>query len=190
MTKKNSRDALLDATFDEVYRYGYSGASISTILNKAGVPKGSMYHHFGSKKEMVLAMIQERLIPQVEDFFDFKIRKGMTAMEIIDHTLTKIAANTTLLHYGCPLHRLMFEMQSQDSDIANACEKAFERLREQLAKLLSYGMREGSIKSADPDQIASYLIASSWGFLSRPIAQSTPDQFLKDTRFLLETIKA
>lgn len=59
MSKKpTSRDKLLDVTFEEVYRFGYCGAGTATILKKAGVPRGSMYHHFSSKKVMVMAMIE------------------------------------------------------------------------------------------------------------------------------------
>ena len=50
---KSSRDKLLDVTFNEVYKYGYCGAATANILKKAGVPRGSMYHHFESKKALV-----------------------------------------------------------------------------------------------------------------------------------------
>lgn len=38
ITKQTSRDKLLDITFDEVYKYGYSGTGTASILKKAGVP--------------------------------------------------------------------------------------------------------------------------------------------------------
>lgn len=50
MKKQTNRDNLLDVTFEEVYKYGYGGAATASILKKEGVPKGSMYHHFKSKK--------------------------------------------------------------------------------------------------------------------------------------------
>jgi len=60
MTKKQTtREKLLDYTFEEVYIHGYNATSIDSILKKAKVPKGSMYHHFKSKKELVLAMVGE-----------------------------------------------------------------------------------------------------------------------------------
>lgn len=41
-TKQTSRDKLLDVTFEEIYKYGYSGAGTASIFKKADVPKGSM----------------------------------------------------------------------------------------------------------------------------------------------------
>jgi len=46
MKKQTTRDKLLDITFEEVYIHGYTATSVDTILQKASVPKGSMYHHF------------------------------------------------------------------------------------------------------------------------------------------------
>jgi len=187
---QSSRDKLLDVTFETVYRYGYHGASTAEILKKAGVPKGSMYHHFGSKKGMVLAMIEERLIPKVRAFFDFEMRVDATAIEILEHIMQKIAHNTMLIQHGCPLHRLMFEMQGLDSDIAAACEAEFHHLSGNLSKVLAFGIREGSVIEADPRELAEYIIASSWGFLSRPMASSSKEQFLRDSGRLLESIQA
>ena len=58
--EKDTRSLLLEITFEEVYTNGYQGASVLKILKKAGLNKGSMYHFFENKKEMVLAAIRER----------------------------------------------------------------------------------------------------------------------------------
>lgn len=58
--EKDTRTLLLKITFEEVYTNGYQGASVLKILQKAGLHKGSMYHYFANKKEMVLAAIQEK----------------------------------------------------------------------------------------------------------------------------------
>jgi len=77
MTKKQStRDKLLDITFEEVYIHGYAATSVDAILKKTQVPKGSMYHHFKSKKELVLAMVEERLFPKMNIFFLFEKVEG------------------------------------------------------------------------------------------------------------------
>jgi TetR/AcrR family transcriptional repressor of nem operon len=79
MLKQPTREKLLDITFDEVYIHGYAATSVDTILKKAGIPKGSMYHYFKGKKALVLAMVQERLFPKMEAFFDFSPREGLEA---------------------------------------------------------------------------------------------------------------
>ena len=187
--RRSSRDRLLDVTFEEVYRYGYNGAGTASILKQANVPKGSMYHHFSSKKEMVLAMIKERLIPKVRGFFAFRPRTDATGLEILQDTFKKISKNKMLITYGCPLHRLMFEMNALDGDISKACEDEFNRLSHNLAKILELGIRDGSIRDENSQDMATFIIASSWGYLSRPINQSSAELFLKDCEMLLNAVK-
>ena len=190
MNKNNiSRDRLLDATFTEVYKFGYSGAATASILKRAAVPRGSMYHHFSSKKNLVLAMIQERLIPKVREFFDFEMKPNSTAIDILTHTMTKISKNKMLITHGCPLHRLMFEMEGLDDDIATACENEFKSLSSNLAKILHLGMREGTIKQNCPNELAEFIIASSWGLLSRPASLSSAASFIKDSTLLIHAIR-
>ena len=188
--KQTSREKLLDVTFQEVYMYGYNGAATATILKKAGVPRGSMYHHFPSKKEMVLAMIEERLIPKVRDFFTLKFEKNITALKLLELTFIKISKNKMLIKHGCPLHRLMFEMDSLDSDIALACSNEFENLSLNFQKTLKHGMKEGSIKKGDAKKMADFILPSSWGLLSKPAIYSSEEQFMKDSKYLLEFLKA
>ena len=95
-----------------------------------------------------------------------------------------------LVTHGCPLHRLMFEMEALDSDIATACQNEFEYLTEALSRVLKFGMREGSIKQGNAKDIAEFVVASSWGLLSRPANSSSGEQFLRDSMLLLDSIKA
>jgi len=187
--KKSAREKLLDITFMEVYQYGYCGASIANILKLAQVPKGSMYHHFSSKKEMVLVMITERLIPKVDAFFDFEMKKDTTATEIITHTLNKMAKNEMLIAHGCPLHRLMFEMGSLDEDIAKACQDEFEKLTFNLQKVLTFGIKNGEFRHDDPKSMSEFIIVSTWGILSRLPQDSSSTQFHEDTAHLLKYLK-
>ena len=61
-TKKDTKDLLLEITFDEVYTYGYQGASVLKILEKAGLNKGSLYHYFKNKKFISVTNIND-IIP-------------------------------------------------------------------------------------------------------------------------------
>lgn len=45
--------ALLEATIDCLGEFGYAGTSISTIIEKAGVSRGALLHHYPSKNELI-----------------------------------------------------------------------------------------------------------------------------------------
>jgi AcrR family transcriptional regulator len=59
-TKGNrTRQRLLDAAAAEVARHGRAGASLSAIAAAAGLKPGSIYFHFGSRGELIDAMLEE-----------------------------------------------------------------------------------------------------------------------------------
>src|SRR5271166_1994656 len=54
-TQHTSKTKLLDAALHVIRAKGYAATTIDDICNKAGVTKGSFFHHFKSKDELALA---------------------------------------------------------------------------------------------------------------------------------------
>jgi AcrR family transcriptional regulator len=48
-----TQTALLEATIDCLGQYGYASTSISSIIEKAGVSRGALLHHYPSKNELI-----------------------------------------------------------------------------------------------------------------------------------------
>ncbi len=55
-----TRAQILAAAEDVFQESGYSEANIADIVERAGVSVGSVYHHFGGKAEVYLALWEER----------------------------------------------------------------------------------------------------------------------------------
>ena len=51
--------ALLDAARAVFTEQGFADASIADVVERAGSSVGSLYHHFGGKSEMFIALWQE-----------------------------------------------------------------------------------------------------------------------------------
>ncbi len=54
-----TRRRLLDAAAAEVARHGRAGASLTAIAAAAGLKPGSIYFHFGSRGQLIDAMLEE-----------------------------------------------------------------------------------------------------------------------------------
>ena len=190
MTKKQpTREKLLDITFDEVYIHGYSATSVDTILKTAGIPKGSMYHHFKGKKELVLAMVEERLFPKMALFFDFEPREGKSVTETIRSTFASVAKNKPLITYGCPLYRLMVELSGVDKTFDILLSEKVVQMQDDLASLLQKGIESGEFNERlNTKYFASYILESTWGVLSLSPALSSSKHFLQHSKFILETL--
>ncbi|SNS61044.1 MULTISPECIES: TetR/AcrR family transcriptional regulator [unclassified Azospirillum] len=59
--REEMRRRLVAATLDALADHGHAGASLSVILDKAGVSRGAWAHHFDTKAEM-LALAAEGLL--------------------------------------------------------------------------------------------------------------------------------
>src|ERR1700683_5666728 len=51
--------ALLDAAREVFVEQGFADASIAEVVQRAGSSVGSLYHHFGGKSELFVALWQE-----------------------------------------------------------------------------------------------------------------------------------
>ncbi|MFE7188165.1 ScbR family autoregulator-binding transcription factor [Kitasatospora sp. NPDC057541] len=55
-----TRETILRAAAQIFDEYGFSGSSVSKIINQAGTTQGAMYFHFKSKEDLAKAVIDEQ----------------------------------------------------------------------------------------------------------------------------------
>jgi len=51
------KQRILDACIEEFSRNGYESASTNAIVKRAGIPKGSLFYFFGSKRDLYLYVV-------------------------------------------------------------------------------------------------------------------------------------
>ena len=190
MKKQTTREKLLDITFEEVYIHGYAATSVDAILKKAKIPKGSMYHHFKSKKALVLAMVEERLFVKMDMFFNYEKQEGKSVMESIRTTLVFIAKNKPLVRYGCPLYRLMVELSPVDKEFDVLLSSKVNDMQKNAALLLQRGKDIDEFNdSLDTEAFAGFLLSSVWGILSISPTLSSSKNFIKQSKYILKELE-
>ena len=55
-----ARDRIVDTAYDLFSRHGIRAVGVDRIVAESGVAKMSLYRHFPSKDDLVLAFLQER----------------------------------------------------------------------------------------------------------------------------------
>ncbi len=156
------KERLIEATFHEVFTTGYSAASLSNILNRAEVKKGAMYHYFPSKKDMVLAMIDEKLEQRVEKRWKPVVDADGNLIDVLISILQDTKGFN--LTEGCPLGNLLQESLDQDEDFANILNSILDKWKEIFTKILQNAKEKNQInKNIDTVQCSTFLIASIEG---------------------------
>ncbi|MDD3592064.1 MAG: TetR/AcrR family transcriptional regulator [Sulfurovum sp.] len=179
--EQSTREKILDVVFELVYIHGYNGTSMSMILKACDIPKGSLYHFFKSKKEMVLTVIKERLGPKMDLFFTFNPIEGKDGIDAIIEAILTISKNPMLIKYGCPLNRLNQEMSPVDKDFDREITLLYDHLKAKIIVLL----KQSELKSkTDMDSLSDFVIETVWGALSLSPSQSSSRRYLHSIKHL------
>lgn len=161
-----TRECLLHCAFAEIYEHGYAGASLDRILAHSGVTKGALYHHFGSKADLVNAVIDEVIRPFVVERWVDPIRSSddpITALR--EHALAVMSEFTDEeIAAGCPLNNLAQELANADEDFRRHISRVFDEWRAGLAEAFERGKAAGSVREdVNSEAVAAFLVASIEG---------------------------
>ena len=78
----SARDRILDTAYDLFSMHGIRAVGVDRIIAVSGVAKMSLYRHFGSKDELVLAFLEQREQRWTKDFILAEAeRRGDTGAE-------------------------------------------------------------------------------------------------------------
>jgi TetR/AcrR family transcriptional repressor of nem operon len=161
-----TRDKLLNAAFEEIYRRGFQAASLDTILAKAGVTKGALYHHFPDKASLGYAVVDEVVKGALLERWGVLEPPTGDPVTALQRILRGRAASLTTheVELGCPLNNLAQEMSPLDQRFRRGVNATFDIWRDAVAKDLERGQAEGTVrKDVDAQKIAAFVVASIEG---------------------------
>jgi TetR/AcrR family transcriptional regulator, transcriptional repressor for nem operon len=162
-----TREKLLQAAFEEIYRRGFQAASLDTILARAKVTKGALYHHFPDKAALGYAVVDEVVKGLLlERWLGLLDRFGGDPLTALQRTLRHRAANPGPheIELGCPLNNLAQEMSPIDEQFRRVVNATFDAWRDGFAGALERGQAEGSVRrDVDARKVASFVVAAVEG---------------------------
>ena len=150
----DTKEKLLEAALQLVWKESVGSASVDDICKKAGVRKGSFYHFFKSKSDLVIAALEthweesrgefDRIfspsVPPVErlrGFFDFMVRRQAWKAEQAGRVL------------GCPYASVAISCSSEEQQIRQHVEQIFATFKKYFESALRDGKADGSIPVKD-----------------------------------------
>lgn len=155
-----SRESVLDAAESLMAAHGYEVATVAALVDEAGVPASSIYHYFGSKEGVLLAVMQRGAERFFDELPDLDRRDGSQAEHLealVDVVGTTLERNPDFLRLlivmaaqpvgggeGGDLHRVVNDIRGQ----------ALERLRRQMQLVFGFDSED-----AEADQLARFALA-------------------------------
>lgn len=168
-------------------RQGYNNLGIAAVLQAAEIPKGSFYHHFESKEDFGL---------QVIDFYMKQVHAGLDRC-LGDETLPPLERVRRFFelsqekyraqgHLGCLLGGLGQELSGISDAFRRKVEQCFSEIAQRIAGCLRQAIERGDLPRESNAQKMAELLVNCWegaALRSRLVRDSAPLQEMLDFYF-------
>jgi len=164
-----TRDRILSAARRLFHVKGYTAVGVADICRQAGVVKGSFYHFFPSKAELLNDVLRGNWNAVAAALASLENAPG-PARDKIARFFNLIVGFGKKMHdeygviYGCNIGVVAGELGTTAAQDANPYRDIFTQWRAALIRLVEAGRADGSIASdSDAAVVASALLASIQG---------------------------
>lgn len=181
-----TRERLVDAAIERFAADGL-GARFDVIAADAGVTKGALYHHFGSKDGLVEAVYREAIRRHADQVIAASSEgDGRTRLfRLIDESTRLYTSRTPF--YSLLLH-LHVEAATRSPQLAGIARRVQDRQREYMIGLVRTGQEDRSIApSLDAEAVGLTVNAALHGLLVHTFdPQATQQRWVAKFRSLME----
>jgi AcrR family transcriptional regulator len=154
-----TRRKILDAAIDVFAEVGYSAAAWGTIIERTGMTKGALYHHFDSKESLASAIIEEGSDTLLEAFRGV-CGPSSPALENMIHGTFTLANVLT----SDKMARAAEQLTSVLSGFNDAAARFCAGLAEAMAAEARRAGAEGDLRSdLDPAVVSESIVGAMLG---------------------------
>ncbi len=163
MPASSTKDRLLEVGLSMMLERGYADLGIQAVLAATKTPKGSFYHHFSSKEDYAL---------QVIDRYMVEVHRGLDEC-LSDRTLPPLSRVRRFFeetektyrsqgYLGCPLGGLGQELSGVNDTFRRKIEWCLSAIAERIAACLEEARARGELGAgSDPHELA-HLLVNCW----------------------------
>jgi TetR/AcrR family transcriptional repressor of nem operon len=172
------------------YAVGYHGTTVDAILEASQVPKGSFYHHFGSKESFGHAVLEQYLTFQLDLIGRWTDRDDLTALERLEGYFDEIASIFVRSGFerACLAGKFSTELAASSEAFRTQLSDGFARWKAGLVAMFAEGQESGDIRGdRPPEELATtVLVLLQGGFVLAMSDQD--DRPLESVRSTLATV--
>jgi AcrR family transcriptional regulator len=154
----NARERILSSAYELFARHGVRGVGVDEVIKRAKVAKATLYRHFASKDDLVLAFLQQREQLWTKDWVEVEARRRgetpeerlLAIFDLFDEWFQREDFE------GCSFINVLLEMNDRTSPIGGASAVYLANIRSIIRSLAD----EAGLR--DPEQFAH-----SWHILMK-----------------------
>jgi TetR/AcrR family transcriptional regulator, transcriptional repressor for nem operon len=176
MAGKLTRERLINVGLALMHQNGYNATGLTDILKAADVPKGSFYHHFGSKEDFASAALERYATREREHAAAILNDATTSPLKRLRHyfgDLVKIYGQKGAIP-GCMMGRFSLEIAAESPPLRKRISASFDHWQHTIASIIQQGIAEKEFSvETDPESLAAFLLNSWEGALLRSQAEKS-----------------
>jgi AcrR family transcriptional regulator len=178
---------ILSSSYELFSRHGYEATGVSLICEKAQISKGAFYHHFPSKKDVLLSLIENWLTDINNQFFPV----SETLTGIPEQFLAMSPALFPIFSKAesIPLFLELWLQAMRDPEIAHRLIKPYYKYCRYFENMFEEGITEGSFDAeTDPHYSMRMVMALAIGLIMQSMIEPKRGDWQKITQYSIEKI--
>ena len=160
--RPDSRDRLVSAASGFFLKGSYHSAGTAEICAVAGVNKGSFYHYFPSKTDLLLEVIEQRVLEVEEQIRRISAGRSSSERKILQlFTVPHISGANRRGDSVIPgyfLGNIILELSAGDSRVRSAAMSALQRWGTAIEEIVEQFLRDEQIHGLESKDAAAALV--------------------------------
>ena len=173
---KTTREHLLDVGLGLMHRDGYNATGLTDILKAADVPKGSFYHHFGSKEDFAAAALERYGMREREHAADVLSDEAPSPLKRLRRYFSDLV-NTYGQQGaipGCMMGRFSLEIATTSPQLRKRISGSFSHWQQTIANVIREAVERKELAAdTNPEALAGFVLNGWEGALLRSQADKS-----------------
>src|SRR4051794_16968717 len=168
----DTRERLIESTIDLVLTSGYQAVGVKEICQHAHVQKGSFYHFFPSKRELVIEALNRQWARHTQLLLDPVFNESIPPLDRIVKMFEVMSEHQVHLKqtygrvYGCPFGGLAQELSTHDDALREKLTFIFQSWAGYIESALSEAIAIDDLPITTPiSQMAQSILAYLEGLM-------------------------
>jgi AcrR family transcriptional regulator len=160
---------ILEAAIEMFAEKGYAATSTSEIAKRAGVAEGTIFRHYKTKKDLLMAIIKPTVAKVVAPFLAKEFVKEVFEQQYKsyeDFIRALMKNRFEFVQKHLPIIRIFWQEIAFHAEIQEQIQKVFtENVYEKFKRIIEHFQEKGEIVDLPPDAIIRMTITTIAGFL-------------------------
>ena len=177
----DTKQRLIETATDLFLGKGYSAVGTAEICSSAGVNKGTFYHFFASKSDLLIAAIEHYSVSFKDKFEQISQTRAepgdkLAALFDVPAEANRLWREMNGFAQGCLLGNVIVELGSADETVRQAAQEALRQWEQPIAPIVAEFAAAEGLASLDTAKGARCVVAMLQGGLLMAKLNNDPSE--------------